>query len=593
MNVQYRYPGVKPFEASDAQLFFGRERDLADLMEWVKRENLTVMFGRSGYGKSSLVKAGLIPAFNANPGLVPDSVSGEEKSVPNFSLYVRLNLYNPSSKSRTPCNILISRFLEQVGKDDANAQLSGFFQKIGIGRTLWSVFKSSKTAAEQHVYLIFDQFEEFFSYPLEAQAQFRRELSELLYTRIPQTVRDAMDDLDRGNKKQLHFTPQIRVLFVIRSDRLHLLNSMREELPAILKARYELKALNDQQAKDAIVKPAQLSGESFWLVNPFTYEPAALEKILNELAKPSAAGYDPEEQRAIEAFQLQMVCQTIEQSLINRTYRPEDQPTLVRLSDLPDFEQIYEQYYSDKLSGLPDEESRRTAHVLLEEVMVLGEDMSEVRRVSMDKDVLKDTMQHDHRLILSQELLNYLEDKFLIRRENFGGRSHYEISHDVLLAPLVKSRDETRKKSARAKAEAEARAKQLAIEKRIRDAEILAAQERERRKNADRRRRRARLLAIASITGFFLAAATGAWALTQKKRAEQALEALEMEQKKSLKQSFYQTIINMELILKTPDGCPHSEQMIQLNTLPAQFLNDTVLQKRVERLRTIIKDKNC
>jgi len=600
MSATYRYPGVKPFEATDAALFFGRERDQADLRELVRRESLIVLFGRSGYGKSSLVKAGLIPDLADHPSLIFNAESGEEKTVPNCPVYVRFNLYSKASKSRMPCDALIERFREKVGEDDADAHLGGFLERLDKGQTLWNVFRASKTAAEQQIYLIFDQFEEFFSYPVERQAQFRQELSELLYTRIPQKVRDAMDDLDPSGQHRLHLPLEVHALFIIRSDRLHLLNSMREELPAILRARYELKALNEQQARDAIVRPAQLSGGTFWLQKPFTYEPAALAKILYELAKPSGIPYDQEEQHSIEAFQLQMVCQTIEQSLINRTHSVDDQPTVVREADLPDFGQIYEQYYTDKLTDLPDKERRLTAHILLEEVMVIGEGFSDIRRVSIDKDLLVETMQRDHHQWVSQELLNYLEDKFLIRRESIGGRVHYEISHDVLLAPLLKSRDEARQRAARAQAEAEEKARQLAIEERIKEAQAQAEEERRRRQEADRRRRRAGLLALVSIAGFVLAAIAGslatrqkAIAQNQKAIAEMALKRWKDEEKRNVKRELYQTIDNVEIILKSPDGCPDTIQRLQLDSLTPLYKEDVILQKRVEGLKTLIRNKNC
>ena len=57
----YRYPGVRPFPEGDKSLFFGRDRDIADLYEMVRAERLVVLFGKSGYGKSSLLNAGVLP----------------------------------------------------------------------------------------------------------------------------------------------------------------------------------------------------------------------------------------------------------------------------------------------------------------------------------------------------------------------------------------------------------------------------------------------------------------------------------------------------------------------------------------------------
>ena len=55
MSTQSRYPGVRPFETRERPLFFGRARDVADLYDLLLLEKLLVLFGKSGYGKSSLL----------------------------------------------------------------------------------------------------------------------------------------------------------------------------------------------------------------------------------------------------------------------------------------------------------------------------------------------------------------------------------------------------------------------------------------------------------------------------------------------------------------------------------------------------------
>ena len=56
------YRGLEPFEAEHEDLFFGRFKLLQSLVEVVRRSPLTVVTGASGAGKSSLVRAGLVPA---------------------------------------------------------------------------------------------------------------------------------------------------------------------------------------------------------------------------------------------------------------------------------------------------------------------------------------------------------------------------------------------------------------------------------------------------------------------------------------------------------------------------------------------------
>ncbi|MEU4561789.1 hypothetical protein AB0F72_25685 [Actinoplanes sp. NPDC023936] len=57
------YLGLISYGADDADLLFGRERILARLLETLDRHRFVAVFGASGSGKSSLVRAGLIPAW--------------------------------------------------------------------------------------------------------------------------------------------------------------------------------------------------------------------------------------------------------------------------------------------------------------------------------------------------------------------------------------------------------------------------------------------------------------------------------------------------------------------------------------------------
>ncbi|WP_405681025.1 MULTISPECIES: helix-turn-helix domain-containing protein [unclassified Streptomyces] len=57
------YKGLARFEAGDRSLFFGRDRLTADLLDLLRRQRFAALFGPSGSGKSSLLRAGLIPAL--------------------------------------------------------------------------------------------------------------------------------------------------------------------------------------------------------------------------------------------------------------------------------------------------------------------------------------------------------------------------------------------------------------------------------------------------------------------------------------------------------------------------------------------------
>ncbi|WP_194238407.1 nSTAND1 domain-containing NTPase [Streptomyces spongiae] len=64
------YVGLAPFQQSDADTFFGRENLTDKLVEHLKEKRFLVLFGASGSGKSSVLRAGVLPAFPGKPALV-------------------------------------------------------------------------------------------------------------------------------------------------------------------------------------------------------------------------------------------------------------------------------------------------------------------------------------------------------------------------------------------------------------------------------------------------------------------------------------------------------------------------------------------
>ena len=58
-----RIPGLRPFEADEADLFFGREHHVDALLKRLSGSHFVAVVGESGAGKSSLVRAGLLPAL--------------------------------------------------------------------------------------------------------------------------------------------------------------------------------------------------------------------------------------------------------------------------------------------------------------------------------------------------------------------------------------------------------------------------------------------------------------------------------------------------------------------------------------------------
>ncbi len=55
------FPGLRPFEFDENHLFFGRDGQTDELLSRLRRYRFLAMVGTSGSGKSSLVRAGLLP----------------------------------------------------------------------------------------------------------------------------------------------------------------------------------------------------------------------------------------------------------------------------------------------------------------------------------------------------------------------------------------------------------------------------------------------------------------------------------------------------------------------------------------------------
>ena len=65
------YPGLRSFRPTEADLFFGRDTQIKELRNLLAKHNIVVVLGGSGSGKSSLVRAGLVPQLNSTSS-IPD-----------------------------------------------------------------------------------------------------------------------------------------------------------------------------------------------------------------------------------------------------------------------------------------------------------------------------------------------------------------------------------------------------------------------------------------------------------------------------------------------------------------------------------------
>ncbi len=499
MSLVYRYPGAKPFSAEESSIFFGREKEVELLFQRIQGTPLLILYAKSGLGKSSLLNAGLIPKVRESQSFTP------------FAL--RFGAYESE--------------LEKVPLDNAREvlqQQSDLLEQLYTEKnpSLWYLLKAQQLSNPESkgVLLIFDQFEELFTYPKEDIEAFARQLSEVLYSNIPDRYRDGMakllkeksDGISKEALKRLHQPFQLSVVIAIRSDRLALIDRLKPFLPNVLDNTYELSALNIQQAEDAILNPAY---ENNGFKSPvFDYEDAAVDHLINFLSE--------DHKQAIESFQLQILCEHVEQALVIKQGK-----TLVRHSDLDDPQTILEDYYMGKIEEIENAMDRLAARKLIEEGLIFEE---EERRLNLYEGQIEKSFG------VSKSLLNRLVDTHLIRAEpSLRGGYTYELAHDTLVAPVLKAKAE------RKQAEAEQKA-------------ILDKQEREAELSEERRkRRRARRLAAFMSLLAVLAIAASIFAFTQTQAANAAKEDAELRQQEAEEALKRRNELEIDQILRDVD----------------------------------------
>lgn len=178
------YLGLKPFTDVDKDYFFGRNQFLIDLEKELEQTNIILLLGASGSGKSSVVRAGLLPSLTQKWGSrLIDLILTPDRD-PFEALYLSLGNYYRQSEAQ----------IARVGNVDT---LSQVVQTLKQPESFWLIF--------------IDQFEELFttSQP-EKRDRFIQSLVQLSQARSPDpslkivaTMRsDFLDrlDLDPANR---------------------------------------------------------------------------------------------------------------------------------------------------------------------------------------------------------------------------------------------------------------------------------------------------------------------------------------------------------------------------------------------------------
>jgi formylglycine-generating enzyme required for sulfatase activity len=464
--MNYRYPGTRPFEIDQQKVYFGRLEDIEKLNRLIKLESLVILYAKSGMGKSSLLNAGIIPLVDQEMEYTPVRV--------RFESSVDGNKEDPS--------------LITIKKIAANGSSETFLDLlIRNESSLWHELKEIQILSNgtKKILLIFDQFEELFTYSKDVVHDFKEQLSEALYAKIPQRYRDVMEqqieeDVCKLKSEEIEILQipfEFKIVMAIRSDRMSLLEQLNDFLPTILKHCYELQPISVESAKKAIILPAQDRRRDKFITPSFEYSPIAIDKIINFLTK--------EGTEKIETTQLQIVSQSIEKKV-------QQDGQIISENDIGDLELIILNYYMDSINRIEEKSEQLAARRLIEEGLIFEE---EERRLSLYEGQIYKNFG------IKQSTLNTLVDEHLLRAEpSISGGYTYELSHDTLVSPVLQAKLER-------KAIEEKNRKDQEKSEREQEMQIL-------RKTAEKetkRRKIANILTGFSIVAFIVALITGGY----------------------------------------------------------------------------------
>lgn len=498
LDAQNPWPGLDAFDEAGRPFFHGRDEEIEDLLRKVCEAPLTVVFGKSGLGKTSLLRAGLFPRLR-------------EES--HFPVYVRLAL-RPDAPSLA--QQIQDRLRETLGKEKIDAPA------MREGESLWAYlhradleFWNARNFPVTPVFVL-DQFEEVFTLGSglgDAISRLRNDLGDLAENRIPETLKDVLTGSDAAaGALQLRKMPY-KLLLSLREDFLPELESWRSAIPSLGKTRFRLIPMRPDQALAAVAAAreivdepvarrivnfvaaaAEQGGETASVIAPVTLAPDGVTSIARE----------------IEPALLSLFCRGLNEARKKAGKARIDDGLLEGAK-----QSIIGDYYLGCFEGMPASVSRFVESELITEK-------------GFRNSYARDDAVPAH---MSEAQLQRLVNMRLLRIGESYGAQRIELTHDLLTRVVREHRDRRRedeaKLAAAQRAAAEREALQRQAQEREQEIEAQRRQEREQHLQAEARAgRRFKFLAIGLALVLAFAAYAAVVAQTQRSSAERArLEA--------------------------------------------------------------------
>jgi len=406
IDAERPWPGLLPF-TEDARMFFhGREAETDDLFRLIEREPLTVLFGQSGLGKSSLLNAGVFPSLR-RAGYLP--------------VYLRLSLDATAPELiEQVWHALICECVEHEVSATPPHPDDGFWQYLHRPSTKFLNPHGRPVVSV----LVFDQFEEIFTLGRQTPEQTARtrvllqQLGELIENRLPPALESELTEHPELMDQYDLLRQNIKIVFTFREDYLADFEGLKTLIRPIMQNRMRLEPMRGDRAAEAIRQAGagRLSA------------PVAA-RIVRFVGGVAIDGAGKLEEISVEPALLSLVCRELNEQRIARG-QTEISADLIQGENT---QQIIAQFYSHGFAGLDVR------------VRYFVEDRLLTAAGYRDSCALENALAEPG---VSEEAIQTLVDRRILRREERGGLVRLELIHDVLAIVAKASRDARREAEA-------------------------------------------------------------------------------------------------------------------------------------------------
>jgi len=423
--------GLDAYTEGTEAFFKGRDREVADLLQRIENQSTVVLFGDSGVGKTSLLRAGVVPRVR-HLGRLP--------------VVSRVDLH---PKAPLPREQVIAAVVESY---DAAERPSVVANTV---TSLWEFFhrisepRGEGSTLRRGVVLMLDQCEELFSIGQENPAcmvriaPFLQELADLCENRPPQFLIAALDD-GRDDVTNYDFVSSpVHVVLSLREDYLPDLLSWARNWPSLSRGLLRLEPLTGEQALEV------LTGQDCLI-----FEEGAAENLIRKLS--SSRVVSEGDSREEPLAKLQVPAPLLSLSALELNGYMQRVGTDRITNDMVQFpgKDTSAEFYKGAMTEVPPE-----IRALIEESLVTPSGY----RDSIAEDVLLAKLPDP---TMAREWLHRLVDCRVLLRSNDTGIVRLSLSHDLLVPVVLRFRAERRERAAleQVRVEAEA-AKEKATKK--------------------------------------------------------------------------------------------------------------------------------